>query len=78
MKSLKEKILSFAMKEINKERDKFMSGMKHQYYTYADDYYELLLYLNGTISEENHQLKQENHQLKEENKKLLNKLYGRN
>ncbi len=72
MKSFKEKIIIYANKLLEKEREKYAVGSKNDYFNVADECDDLIDFLNHHKSEQ-----EEIARLKAENKALLNKLYGR-
>lgn len=44
---IKDKIISFILKNVQREKDKWESGMKNDYFAWNDAYYEIIDKING-------------------------------
>ena len=71
-KSFEQKVLGYAGKLVEKEKEKYSVGMGNSYFTYEDAYKDLEDFLTYGS-----QLRAENARLKLEIKELTDRLYGR-
>lgn len=72
MKTLTEKTIIYAEKQVQKEKDKWECGMKNQYFAYEDEYTNLT-----TALEDLKALRTRCYELQQENRNLKDQLFGR-